>query len=160
MSMAEASQEYFRSATTLLEAVDKQPRSSVWLRKTAQRIESLQAANVDPDLLAYSTEVCGLLRGGSDTYVEHRLKSDARQAKVKPRRAGNYHHYDRHPRSHRSGYRRGWSRNANTNYGERRRIKAEEDLKATESANEMIRQVAEMTSDMKAQMISRYKIAF
>ena len=82
--MAVASQTYFQSVSALLGAVYEHPRSSIWMRKTASRIDRQPIINVDPDLLAYSGQVSVLLRLVAATLSEGRFEAEARITAIPP----------------------------------------------------------------------------
>ncbi len=149
--VAQASQAYFQSVSELLIAVNEHPRSSIWMRRTASRIDRQPIINVDPDLLAYSGQVSVLLHEAADTLGERRLKADARTAAIKP--ASGYYAAGRV----RGRYRRyGWSYHS-SNFGERRRIQSEERLKGISAANEILREIGDMTGKIRAELAARYQ---
>lgn len=148
--VAQASQAYFQSVNELLIAVNEHPRSSIWMRKTANRIDRQPIINVDPDLLAYSGQVSVLLHEAADTLGERRLKADARKAAIKPD-SGYYS-----AGGVRGRYRRyGWTYRS-SNVGEQRRIESEERLKGITAANEILREIRDMTGKIRAELAARY----
>ncbi len=148
--VAQASQAYFQSVNELIIAVNEHPRSSIWMRKTASRIDRQPIINVDPDLLAYSGQVSVLLHEAADTLGERRLKADARSAAIQP--DGGYYAVG----GVRGRYRRhGWGYRS-TNYGEHRRIQGEERLKGITVANEILREIGAMTAKIRVELAQRY----
>jgi hypothetical protein len=121
------------------------------MRKTAGRIDRQPILNVDPDLLAYSGQVSSLLRLAGATLGEGRLKADARSAAIQP--DSGYYAVG----GVRGRYRRyGWAYHS-TNFGEHRRIQSEERLKGVTAANDILREIGEMTVQIRAELASRYQ---
>lgn len=62
----EASRKYYRAVCSTIDSLG-QPASlgdgAAWLKRAAQRIEKLPMANVDPELVAWGTTICGDLLG-------------------------------------------------------------------------------------------------
>ncbi len=149
--VAQASRAYFQSVSELLIAVNEHPRSSIWMRKTAGRIDRQPILNVDPDLLAYSGQVSSLLRLAGATLGEGRLKADARSAAIQP--DSGYYAVG----GVRGRYRRyGWAYHS-TNFGEHRRIQSEERLKGVTAANDILREIGEMTVQIRSELAARYQ---
>ncbi len=153
-SVAQASQTYFQSVNELLIAVNDHPRSSIWMKKTASRIDRQPVLNVDPELLDYSGQVSYMLREGAATLGQRRLKADARSAAVQP--DGGYYAVT----GVRGRYRRHGYAYYSSNYGEHRRIQSEERLKGVTAANEILREIGDMTVKIRAEMAGRYQLGF
>ncbi len=60
----------------------------------------------------------------------------------------------------RGRYRRHGYAYYSSNYGENRRIQTEERLKGISAANEILREIADMTSQIRAELTGRYRVGF
>lgn len=154
LPMPQATQQFFKSMTNLLQPVFDHPQSATWMEKTSRRISRLPVLNVDPDLLDCSRQVIDLLSQGSEAMTDSIYQANTRMAKIQPDSGyyvrgvsytyGGYYGY---------GYK-------SSNYGKRQAIRAEEHGDAVEKMTDLQRQIQDLTAQAKDKMSGRYHLAF
>ena len=164
-----ASQIYYKSVVSLLDELRIQKKGrktmgqiSVWFDKYARKIDRLPIANVDPDLLKYGQYVSESLRTGQSAVTDAAARSRIRQNEVPEQYdvstysvpvganwAGQYswNGWEATPDWQRTG-----SKMSN--------VRMEEQIKGARSANEVMRDIANATADIRRHMTQKYGVEF
>ncbi len=164
-----ASQIYYKSVVSLLDElrIQKKGRTtmgqiSVWFDKYARKIDRLPIANVDPDLLKYGQYVSESLRSGQSAVTDAAARSRIRQNEVPEQYdistystpiganwAGQYswNGWEATPNWQRTG-----SKMSN--------VRMEEQIKGARSANDVMRDIANATADIRRHMTQKYGVEF
>jgi hypothetical protein len=159
---AYASQQYFKSLTSILDDVREESKeaktfgqNALWFDKWAKRIDRLPIMNVDGDLLNFGRGVSGALRDMATSMRGIGINSAARNAQNYQTGTTSY-----------SGYETGWGggysyyaewRNVE---GERRAVRAEEKAKGALTARDIGRMIENDLAKVRQAMTQKYSVPF
>jgi len=164
-----ASQIYYKSIVSLLDElrIKKQGRQtmgqiSVWFDKYARKIDRLPIVNVDPALLNYGRYVSESLRTGQSQVTDAAARSRIRQNEVPeqydvttystPIGANWSGQYNWNGWSATPDWQRTGSKMSN--------VRMEEQIRGARSANEVMRDIANATADIRRTMTEKYGVEF
>lgn len=154
-SVARASQQYFKSVSTLLDDLRNEFRtnrdarrnmSGVFMDRYGRRIDRLPILNVDEQLLAYGATVASTLRSTSVTKRSASVRSGVRKSQI----YGNY----------------AYQYNANGYYSSRstesmrNQVQREEQAKASKVRFENWKEIEDATAAIRNTMTRKYKVSF
>ena len=166
----ENSKRYFASIESMIRGLRRPKGNStsstgLWMEKYARRVERLPVLHVDKDLLDYSSEVSVRLREAADAY--RMVAVYAKQQKVRGEK-GYVPYTVRHPIGY--SYTWGWTTSNSTGWrrydttpAARRQNSAtwrREKAKAVERRLELMKEIEQMTVDMRRKLTERYKTEF
>lgn len=164
-----ASQIYYKSVVSLLDElrIQKKGRTtmgqiSVWFDKYARKIDRLPIANVDPDLLNFGRYVSESLRTGQSEVTDAAARSRIRQNEVPEQ-------YDVTTYSTPIGANwtgqyswNGWEATPDWQKtgSKMSNVRMEEQIKGAKSANDVMRDIANATADIRRHMTEKYGVEF
>jgi hypothetical protein len=160
--LAAASQQYFKSLTSILSEVKEKSgdaktfgENALWFDKWARRIDKLPLLNVDKDLLGFGQYVSTQLRNMASSMRGIGINSGARTAQVYQQVSTDYNAYAGYGGGGYSYYTE-W-RNVD---GERRAIRAEERATGATSARGIAAEIANATAKVRQDMTQKYQVEF
>ncbi len=146
-----ATQAHFNSVVALLNDLNEKRKefqnpghAAGWWETYAKRISRLPVANVDEDMLEYSSQVADHLRAGAQQGRGAGIRTGVRQAQDTA--GSTYGGYDYW------GYR--------DNAARRRAIRSEETGQVALAATEISKQIQDLTEQIRRKMTVRYKVEF
>lgn len=155
-AMGEASLAYFQSVTGYLNDLffdGERPQSmyqiSVWVERYSHKIESLNATNVDPDLVSYGADVVASLNEIGSVINRSQKRSDIREATMfnsGRSRYGRYGAYDWFEKSYVTR--------------DRALIRTDETLRGLDGSAVIVDDLHELTTQMRETMSDRYELEF
>ncbi len=171
-----ASQQYYKSVTSLLDDLKKEKRGAntvtaggvaMWYDKYARKIDNLPLLNVDEALLAYGRDVSELLRGGENALRAVGMRSATRKGlndggtgqDTTYAYSEGYNGYG----GYRTGYASGY---VNPYYANREKgrtdavIGQQERTRGAASAQQMWQTIETATADIRRDMTAKYQIEF
>jgi hypothetical protein len=170
-----ASQQYFNSVTAVLEDLRRRPERSkistwgqvgVWMDSYARKLDGLPILNVDPELLDYGAYVANSFRASADSLKGIGAKTRVREVNQPTQyntayryggtggygRYGGYGGY--------GGYAWASWEDTKAEQRERTRIRTEERIAGTASAQEIMGEVAKATAEVRRKMTEKYQVEF
>lgn len=155
---AEASQTYYRAVGQLIDArtAATNPNSALnatagFLTRDAKAIDRLPALDVDVDLLRWGAQVSAAFNQAAAVLANGQAQADARRAAVGGM-SGSYQATDRGEADARAELRR--------LEAQRKQVVTEEKAKATEEAMKIINELRASRGEIRAQMVTKYKVEF
>jgi hypothetical protein len=146
-----ASQQYFKRVNELLEDAKPGqdytlPQIGCWLNKYASKIDQLSVLNVDPELVAYGSQVSDMLRQAYDSIRGGSARARTRQVSVpiSDYSAGTYYGYN-----YRNEYRH-----------ERSKIRTEERVASGYDARTIVQDIQRLTAEVRKKMTVKYQRDF
>jgi hypothetical protein len=159
---AYASQQYFKSLTSILDDVRTESKeaktfgqNALWFDKWARRIDRLPIVNVDNDLLNFGRAIASALRNMATAMRGIGIGSAARSAQIYQTVTTDYNAYAG-PWGGGYSYYSEW-RNVDA---ERRAVKADERAKGALSARDIAREIENETAKVRQAMTQKYSTPF
>jgi hypothetical protein len=177
---AQASQEYFRRVSELIEDLRMKPKqqtggrtiaqNAVWCDQFARKIDKLPILGVDPELIAFGANVTVGLRQASESIKMIGARKGVRQANTQPQ----YDYYT-YGTTYGYSYRSGYGGAGYTPYGtygtvgvpntqaysqELARIATEETISGATDARAVFTQLQTALADMRRKMTVKYNVEF
>ena len=164
--MAYATQQYFKSITTIRDDLREKGKEAVtfsqnamWIDNWARRIDRLPIINVDSEMLAYGRYITQRMRDISAALKGIGINSAAREAQV-------YQQYTTSGSAYGGagyyGYGGGYNYNVQYNNvgGQRRAIKAEEKAAGALTAREIAAEIENESAKIRQAMTQKYQVNF
>ncbi len=171
--MAENSQTYYKSVTTLLDDLhgDRKKQDTrggydaVWMERYARKIDRLPILYVDEDLLNFGSQTAETLRYMAGTRKSAGLTAGVRQSSLRTESRSGYSGYSYGYRGAGYGYRTGSRGGAEPNFGrstqlDRSQIERQEQNRATSTREEGWRLIENATAEIRKEMTMRYGVEF